>query len=97
MEHVNKVSYLTGTYVKLAFSKYYIKDVNSRLKLEDGMIDIKKEFTHENGERSKVLVIYAISEQANKINEELSKIFNARHQHVSHQKTTSDERSASTS
>ena len=95
IEYVNKMGYLTGTYVKLASAEYYINDISTRLNLAPGTIDIKKEYTYEKGKRSKVLVLYAISSEINTVNESLSKIINTRYQYVSYRKTTSEERLAS--
>ena len=41
--------------------KYYVEDLNEKLQIEEGKIDIKKECTCEKGTRSKVLAVYAIS------------------------------------
>ena len=42
LEYTQRIGYLSDTYVKLASPKYYIKELNQKLQIEDGQIDIKK-------------------------------------------------------
>ena len=95
MEYVNKIGYLTGTYVKLASSEYYIEDINSRLGISNGIVDIKKEYTYEKGKRSKVLMVYVISSQVKQVLDGMSKMKTTRYKFVSYKHTTSEERLAS--
>ena len=95
MEYANKIGYLTGTYDKLAPVEYYMNDISRRLKLSEGIIDVKKEFTFERNIKSKVLAVYAIKSKASEINEEFSKLINTRCQFISCRKTSSEERLAS--
>ena len=74
MEYTNRIGFLTGTYVRIASPKYYIADLTKRLNIREKIIDVKKEYTYEKGQRSKVLVIYATEEKADQINEQLSTI-----------------------
>ena len=95
MEYTNRIGFLTGTYVRIASPKYYITDLTKRLNIREKIIDVKKEYTYEKGQRSKVLVIYATEEKADQINEKLSTIKSKRYRYVSYKKTTSEERLAS--
>ena len=97
MEDVNKIGHITGPHVKLASADYCIEDINKRLKLSEGLIDIKKECTRERRKRSKVLAVYAIERNASQINEDFSELTNTstRYQFISYRKTTSEERLAS--
>ena len=74
MEYTNRIGFLTRTYVRIAAPKYYIADLTQRLNIKEKIIDVKKEYTYDKGQRSKVLVIYATEEQADQINEQLSTI-----------------------
>ena len=49
MEHIIKIGFLIGTYVKLASLQYYINEINEKLKIKKGSIDIKKEYTYKKG------------------------------------------------
>ena len=49
LEYTSRIGFLSDTYVKLASLKYYIKDLNQKLQIKEGKIDIKKEYTYEKG------------------------------------------------
>ena len=95
LEYTNKIGYLSDTYVKLASPKYYIDDLKEKLQIDEGLIDIKKEFTYEKGKRSKVLSVYAITSAAKEINEKLCIAKFSRYKYISYKNTTSDTRLAS--
>ena len=86
LEYTNKIGYLSDTYVKLASPKYYIQDLNRKLQIQEGRIDIKKEYTYEKGKRSKVLTVYAISSEAKEINERLCQVKFSRYRYISYKK-----------
>ena len=47
----------------------YINNLNMKLQLNKGIIKIKKKYTYEKNFRSKVLMIYAIEDEAKEIDE----------------------------
>ena len=94
LAYTKKVGFLSGAYVKLASVDYHIDEIIDELKLDDKSIDIKKRFTYERNSRSKVLVIYAVHEDADEIEENLLKMKSPRYKYVSYKKTTSEERLA---
>jgi len=95
LEYTSRVGFLSDTYIKLASPKYYIKDLNQKLQIKEGKIDIKKEYTYKKGQRSKVLIVYTISSEAKTINERLCKAKFSRYKYISYKNTTSDIRLAS--
>ena len=95
LEYTNKIGYLSDTYVKLASPKHYIQDLNRKLQIQEGRIDIKKEYTYEKGKRSKVLTVYAISSEVKEINERLCQVKFSRYRYISYKNTPSDLKLAS--
>jgi len=95
MEYTTKIGFLTGTYVKIAAPKHYIKDIRQKLNVKDKIIDVKKEYTYDKGKRSKVLVVYATEESADQIDKQLGNIKSKRYRYVSYKRTSSDSRLAS--
>ena len=59
MECTTKIWFLTWTCVKITTPKYYISDVQSRQEITKNVIEVKKEHTHNEGKRSKVLGTHA--------------------------------------
>jgi len=92
MEYTTKIGFLTGTYVKIAAPKYYISDIKNRLAITNNVIEVKKEYTYDKGKRSKVLVIYAIENVADQIDEQLKNLKSKRYRYLSYKLNTSDER-----
>jgi len=92
MEYTTKIGFLTGTYVKVASPKYYISDLQRRLDINCNLIEVKKEYTYDKGKRSKVLVVYAIEKEAEKIDEMLKMLKTKRYRYLSYKLNTSDER-----
>jgi len=95
LEYTSRVGFLSDTYVKLASLKYYIKDLNQKLQIKEGKIDIKKEYTYEKGQKSKVLTVYAITSEAKMINKKLCQIKFSHYKYISYKNTTSEVRIAS--
>ena len=67
LEHTRKLGYIVGPHVKLASSENYTNQIESTIKINEGLIEIKKQTTFERKERSKVLAIYAVDSKASEI------------------------------
>ena len=52
VECTKKVGFLTGPCVKLSSPKHCVNELNESLIAEEGAIDVKKQYTHEKGNRS---------------------------------------------
>ena len=94
IEHTNKLQFLVGTYAKVASPKFYLSNMNEKIKISNGALDAKKRCTHEKGTSSKTLIVYAIESKAKKINSMLSDAMLERHKHASCKNTYSDKRLA---
>ena len=92
MEYTKRIGFLTGPCVKIASPKQYIKELNNHLKIQEGIIDVRKKWTYENGSRSKVLVVNAIESKADEINESLCSMNSKRYRYISYKKSTTQER-----
>lgn len=92
MEYTTKIGFLTGTYVKIAASKYYITDIKRRLDINENVIEVKKEYTYDKGKRSKALVIYATENEAEKIDKKLKNMKSKRYRYLSYRLNTSEDR-----
>jgi len=64
MEYTKRIGFLTGLYVRIASPVYYLLDIKKKLKIDAGIIEVKKEYIYERGKRSKVLMVYAIESLA---------------------------------
>ena len=73
MEFTNKIAFLTQTYVKIASPNYHIDNLSKKINIEEKIIDVKKAYTYDKGERSKLLVVYATEKTASSINDKLTK------------------------
>ena len=58
----------------------------------DGTLEMKKQLTFERGTKSKVLVVYAIESEADKIDQALIKVSFKRVKHLSHKRTAPHQR-----
>ena len=93
MECATKIGFLTGTHVKIASTKYYVEEVKERLQVQENLIDVKKECTHDKGKRSKVLAVHATQESAAQFDKMLD-VKSKRFRHMSCKRSTSDSRLA---
>ena len=94
MEFTTKIGFLTQTYVKIASPKYYIADLSKKINIEEKIIDVRKAYTYDKGERSKVLVVYATEKEALRINDKLMNAKYNRYKYVSYKGSSSDGRLA---
>ena len=69
--YTKKIEFLSGTYIKLASTDYYIDKLIEDMVLDVNSINIKKRFIYERNSRSKVLTVYEIQEEANEVDEVL--------------------------
>ena len=93
MEYAKKISFLVGTYAKIASQKYYISELSNILQTSKKVIDIKKGFTYEKGLRSRVLVVYVVEGKAQQIDELLNdQIREDRYRYISYQNLPSQEK-----
>ena len=65
--HVKRLGYILGPNVRLASPAHYVQDINKTAGLNHGIIEIKKQVTFERDVKSKVMMIYAIEEEAKEI------------------------------
>jgi len=72
MEFTKKIGFIIGPYVKVASTEFYSEKMVSKLKHFDGSIELKKQTTYEREMKSKVLVVYAVEEEANIIDTEIT-------------------------
>jgi len=92
MEFTNKIGFLIQTYVKIASPKYYIDDLSKKINVTEKIIDVRKAYTYDKGERSKVLVVYATENEASSINNKLSNAKYDRYKYISYKGSSSDVR-----
>ena len=91
MVHTKRLSCIIGPNVQLAASEICANQINNKAGFDPNMIEIKKRFTYEKGTSSKVLMIYAVQDEASAID---NAMFNAefdRFQHVSYKLSTSSQ------
>ena len=69
MKFAKKVGYAVGPNVQLASPMEYAKEIQDLAHINQSLIEIKKEYTYERGQRSKVLVTHAIEQNAKEIDE----------------------------
>ena len=60
--------------MKLAAETWYQKQIEKGLEIEEGKIEIRKEFVHQHGHSSKVLVIYCTSPESEKMDIKITKM-----------------------
>jgi len=89
IEYTKRIGFLTGPYVRIASSVYYFFDIKKKLKIGTGIIEVKKEYTYERGERSKVLMVYAIESLAQQIDKMFSNLELERYKYVSYRMSNS--------
>ena len=69
MECTNKKGFILGPNIRLSGTNMCVKETNRKMKLDDGIVETKREFVHEKGSRSKVLSTRIESFQWKKIKE----------------------------
>ena len=89
MEYTKRIRFLTGSYVRIVSPVYYLLDIKKKLKIGTGIIEVKKEYTYERGERSKVLMVYAIESLAQQIDKMFSNLELERYKYVSYRMSNS--------
>ena len=92
MEYTKRVGFLTGPCVKISSPKRYIDELEQYLKIDKGIIDVKKKYTYDKGYRSKVLVINVIESKAKEVNEMLCLLKSPRFKYISYKNTSPQER-----
>ena len=93
MEYTTKIGFLTGTYAKIASTKYCVEEVKERLQVQENLIDVKKECTYDKGKRSKALAVHATQDCAAQFDKMLD-IKSKRFRYASCKRSTSDSRLA---
>ena len=94
MECTKKIGFLVGIYAKIASMPHCAKDLNDYVGSSNKVIDVKKRFTHDRGERSRVLTVYAIEKESKDVDEISCETKSPMHQRVSCRNSTPQERVA---
>ena len=88
------IGFLSGTYVKLVSPDYYIKEIREESQLQENTIDIKKRYTYERSNRSKVLVVYAVKNEAKEVDKKLCILVSPSYMYISYRNIISNDRLA---
>ena len=84
MYYVQRIGFLTGPNVNLASLDLYIKEILQLAKLDLEVIEIKKKITFEKKTSSKVLMIYAVQDKAQEIDEQIYNTTFSRFKYISY-------------
>ena len=76
VEHTTKTGFVLGPNIWSSDTNACTKETNRKMKLDDGIVEIKKEFICEKDARSKVLSIHVASSHSKKIDEMLKELKN---------------------
>ena len=90
--HTKKIGHIAGANVKLAAETWYQKQIEKGLEIEEGKIEIRKEFVYQQGCSSKALVTHCMSPESEKIDVKITKMqmWTGKHtKHVSFKRTES--------
>ena len=84
MYYVQRIGFLTGPNVNLASSDLYVEEIWQLVKLDLGVIKIKKKITFKKKTSSKVLMIYAVQDEAREIDEQIYNTIFSRFKYISY-------------
>jgi len=92
MEYTKRIGFVSSVYVQEASTDYYAKELtNQGTKVfgvkADGLLEVKKQFTFERGTKSKVLVVYAVESEADRVDQALMTGSFKHFQYVSYKRT----------
>ena len=93
-ENTNKTAFIIGPNFLLSNTNTHNNETNKKMKLEEGIIEIKKECIYEKDVRSKVLKMNAKSPNSEKTEEMLTELKMDGMKNASYSHTTSEERLA---
>ena len=79
MLYTKRIGFILGPYLKLASVTEYEKEMNKMLELQEGNIEVKKEFIYESNAKTKALVIYALENKAKELD---YKLYSAENKHL---------------
>ena len=79
--HTQKIGCISGVNIKLSSKAWYQNHIGRKLEINEGNIEIRKEFVYQQGHSSKVLVTCCISPDSDKIDIKLTKmkLWNGKH------------------
>ena len=84
LEYTKKISFLSGTYVKLALQDRYSNEITEEMNLQENTLDNRKEYTYERGNRLKVLTVYAVEAEAKEVDKMLCNLELPRYIYISY-------------
>jgi len=90
-----RIGFLVGPYVNAASRDFYEKQLGKQNDQLDGSIEIKKQMTYESGVRSKVLVVYGMEHEADKIDMKIMANQYEGFKYLSYKRSKTEERVAS--
>ena len=71
VEYMKKIGFVEGINYRIALTKQYKEYLEIIGDIEEGVIEIKKEWVYQQGYRSKVLVVYSVLSQSEKVDYQL--------------------------
>ena len=92
--HAKRLGYIVGPNVQLASPDVYVKQITDAIGLYPNMIEIKKKVTFEQGTSSKVLMINALQDEANQIDQDFCTAEFDSFQHTSYRRSSTSQRLA---
>ena len=92
--HAKRIGFITRTYVKLASTKYYNKELSLKGQIDKTLFEIKKGNAAERGVKSKALVVHAVEEKAQEVSLKLQQIQTKRYKFMPYKNATVQERLA---
>ena len=72
MEYANKTGFIVGPFFLFSNTNMHDDEINKKMKLEEGIIEIKKEHICEQDLRFKVLTMNVVSSNSEKVDEMLT-------------------------
>ena len=88
MSYTKRIGFIVGPYLKLASVQEYEKQIRELTKLEEGTFEIKKDLIYERNARTKALVIYAVENKAQEIDQIVNQMCTEEMKYVSFRLTT---------
>ena len=71
--HAKKIGHIAGANVKLSAETWCQNQIEQEFEIKEGKIDTRKEFMHQQGRSSKVLVICCVSSESDNVDMKLKK------------------------
>ena len=71
MEHIKQLEFIVSPNVQIAAPSLYVNEINKKVRLHQGRIEIKKKITFEKNFKSKVLMIYAMEQEAKETDQKI--------------------------